>query len=144
MSIFSKNDKGLLVLDTEEKLQEYMNSLLMRAVDLYYVSVQILDLERVALMPKRTMLQQHINPFETPAIVEPENYGIVSNVVVPVVRAIHARREAELKVKRTEEAKQYAEVMSNLVKEQKKNDRELATEYRSFWRNMFNRRKKQK
>ena len=101
---YVENMDGFAVLDTEEKLQWYMNHLLHREVDLYYVSAKIENMHTVSLIPRRSLLQQTANyrEWDIPTIIEPQCYGTVCSDVVSVLRAVHARRRAEDEAKRKE------------------------------------------
>lgn len=145
MCPYAKTELGLPILDTEEKLQWYMDKLLMRKVDLYYVSAQISGMEEVTLIPRRCLLQQHIIGYNMPTVVEPSEYGTVSNEVVPVLREVHARREAEEKAKADEFERQLrAKREAELIKEKEKaeSDALKAAEKndRSFWQIILGRK----
>ena len=145
MCPYAKTELGLPILDTEEKLQWYMDKLLMREVDLYYVSAQISGIEEVTLIPRCSLLQQHIIGYNMPTVVEPSEYGTVSNEVVPVLREVHARREAEKKAKADEFERQLrAEREAELIKEKEKaeSDALKAAEKnaRSFWQIILGRK----
>lgn len=145
MCPYAKTELGLPILDTEEKLQWYMDKLLMRKVDLYYVSARIRSLEEVALIPRRSLLQQHIMDYDAPTVVEPLEYGTVSNEVVSVLRKVHARREAEEKAKADEFERQLrAKREAELIKEKEKAEADAlkAAEKnaRSFWQIILGRK----
>ena len=97
---FETTKRGNPILDTEEKLQWYMNRLLHREVDLYYVNAEACDLDTVYLGRRKCLCLQQANscvmPDSAPTFIEPDHYGRVDRSVVPVLRAIHARRDAEL------------------------------------------------
>lgn len=105
---FETTKSGYPILDTEEKLQWYMNRLLHRDVDLYYVNAEACDLDTVYLRRRKCLCQQQANlsvmPDAAPSFIEPDLYGRVDRSVVAVLRAIHARRDAELEQRRNEVA----------------------------------------
>lgn len=146
MCPYAKTELGLPILDTEEKLQWYMDKLLMRKVDLYYVSARISGIEEVTLIPRRSLLQQHIMNYDTPTVVEPSEYGTISNEVVPVLREVHARREAEEKKAKADEFERLlrAKREAELIKEKKKAEADAlkAAEKnaRSFWQIILGRK----
>jgi hypothetical protein len=126
---FEKTKRGYPILDTEEKLQWYMNRLLHRDVDLFYVNAEACDLDTVYLRRRKcSCLHQAIMsviPDAAPTFIEPDHYGRVDRSVVAVLRAIHARREAELEAKRkedhekwVEEVKAEAEAIKEAMKEE--------------------------
>lgn len=131
---FDKNKKGHPVLDTEEKLQWYMNRLLHREVDLFYVNAEACDLDTVYLRRRKCLCQQQANmsvmPDAAPTFIEPDTYGRVDRSVVAVLRAIHARREAELEAKRKEDQEKLAE----LVKRRLEAEEEAFMWHRKFRR----------
>ena len=104
---FETTKSGHPILDTEEKLQWYMNRLLHREVDLYYVNAEACDLDTVWLRRRKCLCLQQANmsvmPDAAPTFIEPDHYGRVDRSVVAVLRAIHARRKAELETKRKED-----------------------------------------
>lgn len=104
MKPFEVNLYKYPILDSEEKLQWYMNKLLHREVDLYLVCAEALDLDNVYLRRRRCGQELSNVTFlgAGPTLIEPEIYGRVDGSVVPVLREIHARREAELEKARRE------------------------------------------
>lgn len=110
---FDKNKKGHPILDTEEKLQWYMNRLLHREVDLFYVNAEACDLDTVYLRRRKCLCQQQENMSvmsdAAPTFIEPDMYGRVDRSVVAVLRAIHAQREAELEAKRKVDHEKWVE-----------------------------------
>ena len=138
---FETTKNGHPILDTEEKLQWYMNRLLHREVDLYYVNAEVDTLETVWLKKRKTVMQASMTFYgAAPTLVEPDLYGLVDRSVVPVLRAIHARQDAEM-VQHRIEAKE---------KQQKHMDEAMTTEndikaaYRSWWKSLFINGKDQK
>lgn len=138
---FETTKNGHPILDTEEKLQWYMNRLLHREVDLYYVNAEVDTLETVWLRKRKSIMQASMTFYgASPTLVEPDRYVLVDRSVVPVLRAIHARRDAELEQHRIE-AKE---------KQQKLRDEAMTTEndikaaYRSWWKSLFINGKEQK
>ena len=102
---FETTEKGYPILDTEEKLQWYMNRLLHREVNLYEVCASVVDIETVLLEPRPNEYSQQIATIRygaSPTLKEPCTYGSVDRAVVPVLREIHARCAAELEAKRKE------------------------------------------
>lgn len=100
---FHNNATGHPILDTEEKLQWYMNRLLHREVNLYDVCASVVDLETVLLEPRPNEYAQQIAMIQYaafPTLREPCNYGRVDRAVVTVLREIHAQCEAEAKRRR--------------------------------------------
>jgi hypothetical protein len=132
---FEKDKKGHPILDTEEKLQWYMNRLLHREVDLFYVNAEARDLDTVWLRKRRCENLQSIpiNSFigTTPTFIEPNHYGCVDRSVVTVLRTIHARREAELEAKRKEDHEKRAEAAKAEV--MKEGERRLNRMLRRIW-----------
>lgn len=105
---FETTKCGYPILDTEEKLQWYMNRLLHREVDLFYVNAAARDIDTVYLRRRNCLCLQQANmsviPDAAPTFIEPDTYGCVDRSVVDVLRAIHARRDAELEQRRNEVA----------------------------------------
>lgn len=122
--------QGYPILDTEEKLQWYMNRLLHREVNLYEVCASVVDLETVLLEPRPNEYAQQIAIIRygtSPTLREPCTYGRVDRAVVPVLREIHARRYAEMEQHRREISEKERELgneMSATEKEVKKQIRE--------------------
>ena len=105
---FEETTKGHPILDTEEKLQWYMNRLLHREVDLYFVNAEACNLDTVYLRRRKCLCLQQANmsvmPDAAPTFIEPDIYGQVDRSVVEVLREIHARRDAEMDKKVKEAA----------------------------------------
>lgn len=141
---FEKNKKGHPILDTEEKLQWYMNRLLHREVDLYYVNAEVCDLENVWLRKRKclTLQQAHVSflPDAAPTFIEPDVYGRVDRSVVPVLLAIHARRDAEL----AQRSKELGEKDRELRNEIMETEKEVKKEIRSWYESLFQTRKERK
>ena len=100
---FNNNATGYPILDTEEKLQWYMNRLLHREANLYDVCARVVDLETVLLEPRPNEYAQQIAMISyaaSPTLREPNNYGRVDRAVVTVLREIHARYESEVQARR--------------------------------------------
>lgn len=117
---FENNEKGYPILDTEEKLQWYVNTLLHHEVDLYEIGAEVDDLETVWLKRRRTYeCQQCLTiPFCDPTFSASGFRKRVHRSAVDVLRAVHARREAELQVKRDEEKNQRVEFIKAHLKQQ--------------------------
>lgn len=141
---FETTKKGYPILDTEEKLQWYMNRLLHRDVDLYYVNAEVNDLETVWLKKRKTVMQASMIFFvAAPTLVEPDLYGRVDRSVVPVLRAIHARRDAEMEQRRIEVTIEANEKQQKLMVEEKAIEKEIKAAYRSWWKSLFKNGKEQ-
>lgn len=144
---FETNKKGHPILDTEEKLQWYMNRLLHKDVDLYYVNAEAHDLESVWLRKRRCESVQSIPMYfcisAAPTLIEPDHYGSVDRSVVPVLRAIHARREAELEMRRREAAKDLDEKERAIRREIIATEKEIKAAYKSWWKSIFKNGKEQ-
>lgn len=100
---FYNNATGHPILDTEGKLQWYMNRLLHREVNLYDVCASVVDLETVLLEPRPNEYAQQIAMIQYaafPTLREPSNYGRVDRAVVTVLREIHSRYESEARRRR--------------------------------------------
>ena len=100
---FHNNATGHPILDTEEKLQWYMNRLLHREVNLYEVCASVVDLETVLLERRPNEYAQQIAMLQyagSPTLREPSHYGRVDRAVVTVLREIHTRYESEAKRRR--------------------------------------------
>lgn len=141
---FENNKKGHPILDTEEKLQWYMNRLLHREVDLYYVNAEVCDLETVYLRRRECLCLQQaklcVIPDAAPTFIEPDIYGRVDRSVVAVLRAIHARRDAEL----AQRSKELGEKERELRNEILETEKEVKKEIRSWYESLFKTRKEQK
>lgn len=100
---FEINENGYPILDTEEKLQWYVNTLLHHEVDLYEIGAEVNDLETVWLKKRRTYeYQQCLTiPFCDPTFSTSDFRKLVHRSAVDVLRAVHARREAEFNPKET-------------------------------------------
>lgn len=144
---FEKNKKGHPILDTEEKLQRYMNRLLHREVDLYYVNAEVCNLESVYLRRRKCLCLQQayscVIPDAAPTFIEPDHYGRVDRSVVPVLRAIHARRDAELEQRRKELDRARFEEQQKIMAECFRTERETDTENKRWWHQLFTKRKEQ-
>jgi hypothetical protein len=138
---FNNNATGHPILDTEEKLQWYMNRLLHREVDLYYVNAEACDLDTVYLWRRKCLcLQQAITsvmPDAAPTFIEPDMYGRVDCSVVAVLRAIHARRDAEIEQRRKELDSARFEEQQRIMDECSRIRREVDTETKSWWNKLF-------
>lgn len=138
---FETNKKGHPVLDTEEKLQWYMNRLLHREVDLYYVNAEACNLDTVYLRRRKCLCLQQANmsimPDAAPTFIEPDHYGRVDRSVVPVLRAIHARRNAEMEMRRREAAKDLDEKERAIRREIIATEKEIKAAYKSWWKSIF-------
>lgn len=138
---FEKSTKGHPILDTEEKLQWYMNRLLNREVDLYYVNAEACNLDTVFLKRRKcSYLQQAIMsviPDVAPTFIEPDLYGQVDRSVVEVLRAIHARRDAEMEQRRKELDSARFEEQQRIMAECSHIRRELDPENKSWWNKLF-------
>lgn len=100
---FEKTKSGYPILDTEEKLQWFMNRLLHREVDLYEVNAVVIDLDSVWLKRRETLCCQKLNVNGAePSLMEPTIFAKVDPSVVPVLRAIHASRDAAMEQRRKE------------------------------------------
>ena len=132
---FETTKTGYPILDTEEKLQWYMNRLLHREVDLFYVNAAARDIATVYLRRRKYFCLQQANmsgiPDASPTFIEPDTYGIVDRSVVAVLRAIHARRDEEREQRRREAA-----IESNKVQQ-------IKSAYRSWWKSLFKNGKEQ-
>jgi hypothetical protein len=138
---FEKNKKGHPILDTEEKLQWYMNRLLHREVDLYYVNAEAHDLESVWLRKRRCDgSPMYFCISAVPTLIEPDHYGRADRSVVPVLRAIHARRDAEL----AQRSKELSEKERELRNEILETEKEVKKETRRWFESLFQTRKEQK
>jgi len=117
---FENNEKGIPILDTEEKLQWYVNTLLHCEVDLYKIGAEVNDLETVWLKKRRTYEHQQCltMPFCDPTFSTSDFRKLVHRSAVDVLRSVHARREAELQVKRDEEKNQRVEFIKAHLKQQ--------------------------
>ena len=135
---FETTKKGHPILDTEEKLQWYMNRLLQREVDLYYVNAEVNDLETVWLKKRKTVMQASMTFYgAAPTLVEPDLYGRVDRSVVPVLRAIHARQDAEMEQRRREATIELNKERQKLMIEAKPVEKEIKAAYRSWWKSLF-------
>lgn len=124
---FDTTKTGYPVLDTEEKLQWYMNRLLHRDVDLFYVNAEACDLDSVYLRRRKCFSLQQANmsalPDASPTFIEPDTYGRVDRSVVDVLRAIHARRDEEMEQRRREAA----------IEEKQ----EIKAAFKSWWKSLL-------
>ncbi len=113
---FENNENGIPILDTEEKLQWYVNTLLHCEVDLYEIGAEVSDLETVWLKKRRTYkcLQCLTMPFCDPTFSTSDFRKLVHRSAVDVLRSVHARHEAELQVKRDEEKQREAFIKAQL------------------------------
>lgn len=137
---FENNKKGHPILDTEEKLQWYMNRLLHREVDLYYVNAEARDLESVWLGKRRCDgIPMHFSISSVPTLIEPDHYGRVDRSVVAVLRAIHARRDAEIAQRSKEIGEKERELRNEIIETEK----ELKKEARRWFASLFPTRKEQ-
>lgn len=138
---FETTKCGYPILDTEEKLQWYMNRLLHREVDLFYVNAEARDLDTVYLRRRKCLCLQQANlsvmPDAAPSFIEPDSYGIVDRSVVAVLRAIHARRDAELEQRRREAAIEENKERQKLMVEVKTTEKEIEAAYKSWWKSLF-------
>lgn len=142
---FEKTKKGHPILDTEEKLQWYLNLLLHREVDLYYVNAEACDLETVYLKKRKTIMQESMIFYAAaPTLIEPDFYGRVDRSVVPVLRAIHARRDAEMEQCRREVIMEVNKEQQNLMVEAISTEREIKAAYKSWWKSLFKKGKEEK
>lgn len=134
---FETTRRGYPILDTEEKLQWYMNRLLHRDVDLYYVNAEACDLDTVYLRRRKCLCLQQANmsvmPDAAPTFIEPDMYGRVERSVVAVLRAIHARRDAEMEQRRREAAIEENKERQKLMDEGMTTEKEIETAYKSWW-----------
>lgn len=140
---FETTKKGHPILDTEEKLQWYMNRLLHREVDLYYVNAEAHDLESVWLRKRRCENSQSIpiNSFicAAPTFIEPDHYGRVDRSVVPVLRAIHARRDAEMEQRRKEAVIKSHKERQKLMVEKMHMEKETENVCKGWWNKILKR-----
>lgn len=138
---FEITKRGYPILDTEEKLQWYMNRLLHREVNLYHVNAEAHDLESVWLRKRRCENLQSIpiNSFigTAPSFIEPDLYGCVDRSVVAVLRAIHARLDAEMEQRRKELDSARFEEQQRIMAECSRIRREVDTENKSWWNKLF-------
>ena len=137
---FETTKKGHPVLDTEEKLQWYMNRLLHREVNLYEVCASVVDLETVLLEPRPNEYTQQIAMIRygaSPTLREPCNYGRVHRAVVPVLREIHARREAELEAKRKEIGEKERELRNETSEIVKEFEEEMRRREDGLWKKIL-------
>lgn len=138
---FEKNKQGHPVLDTEERLQWYMNRLLHREVDLYYVNAGARDLDTVYLRRRNCLCIQQANMSEilgaAPTFIEPDSYGIVDRSVVAVLRAIHARRDDEMEQSRREATMEANKERQQLMVEAMTTEKEIKAAYKSWWKSIF-------
>lgn len=142
---FENNKKGHPILDTEEKLQWYMNRLLHREVDLYEVCASVVDLETVLLEPRPNEYAQQIAMIRygaSPTLREPLNYGRVDRAVVPVLREIHARRYAELAQRSKELGEKERELRNEIIETEKEVKKEIRRWY-EYLAHVFLTRKEQ-
>lgn len=134
---FETTKSGHPILDTEEKLQWYMNRLLHREVDLYYVNAEVCDLETVYLRRRKCLCLQQayscVIPGAAPTFIEPDVYGRVDRSVVPVLRAIHARRDAEFAQRRKELGEKERELRNEIIETEK----EIKAAYKSWWNQLW-------
>lgn len=114
---FEINENGIPILDTEEKLQWYVNRLLHHEVDLCEICAEANDLETVWLIKRRLpeYIQCLTGPFCDPTFLIPDFRKLVHRSAVDVLRSVYARRKAELQAKREEEKQR-----ANLTKAQLK------------------------
>ena len=116
---FENNEKGCPILDTEEKLQWYVNTLLHCEVDLYEIGAEVNDLETVWL--KRRSLPEYLQclpgPFCDSFFSISDFRTLVHRSAVDVLRSVYARRKAEIQAKSVEE-KQYEEFIKAQLKQQ--------------------------
>ena len=135
---FHNNATGHPILDTEEKLQWYMNRLLHREVDLYYVNAEVNDLETVWLKKRKTIMQASMTFYgAAPTLVEPDLYGRVDRSVVPVLREIHARQDAEMEQRRRAEAIEDYKERQQLMVKAMITEKESTADYISWWKSLF-------
>lgn len=104
---------NLPILDTEEKLREYLNNIAGCEVDPLTIKAHIFP-DRVHLEPNydlRSYLSQAQTWCETWC--ETCTYGIVDRAVLPVLKELHARRDREIQEafqkRREHEARREAE-----------------------------------
>lgn len=139
---FEYSDRGHPVLDTEEKLQWYMNCLLHREVDLYFVNAEACNLDTVYLRRRKCLCLQQANMSAilgaAPTFIEPDIYGQVDRSVVEVLRAIHARRDAEMEQRRREAAIEDYKEQQRLMIEAMAVEKEIKANYKSWWDKLFN------
>lgn len=102
---FENNENGIPILDTEEKLQWYVNRLLHHEVDLCEICAEVNDLETVWLKRRSVpeYLQYLTGPFCDPTFLISDFRILVHRSVVDVLRSVYARRKAEIQAKRDEE-----------------------------------------
>lgn len=137
---FHNNATGHPILDTEEKLQWYMNRLLHREVNLSDVCASVVDLETVLLEPRPNEYAQQIAMLRYaggPTLREPRNYGRVDRAVVTVLREIHSRRDAEMEQRRREEAIEDYKERQQLMVEAMTTEKESTADYISWWKSLF-------
>lgn len=118
-----------------------MNRLLHRDVDLYYVNAEACDLDTVYLRRRKCLCRQQVNmsvmPDAAPTFIEPDIYGRVERSVVAVLRAIHARRDAEMEQRRKELDSARFEEQQRIMAECSRIRREVDTETKSRWNKLF-------
>lgn len=138
---FETTKTGYPILDSEEKLQWYMDRLLHREVDLYYVNAGARDIDTVYLRRRNCLCIQQANMSEilgaAPTFIEPDLYGIVDRSVVAVLRAIHARRDAEMEQRRKEAAIESHKERQKLMVEALTTEKEIKSAYKSWWKSLF-------
>lgn len=141
---FETTKSGHPILDTEEKLQWYMNRLLHREVDLYYVNAEAHDLETVHIRKRKCLgLPQAYScviPHPAPTFIEPDHYGRVDRSVVAVLRAIHARRDAELAQRSKEIGEKERELRNEITEKEKEVKKEIRRWYEHHAREFLTRK----
>ena len=118
-----------------------MNYLLHREVDLYFVNAEACNLDTVYLRRRKCLCLQQTNmsaiPGAAPTFIEPDIYGQVDRSVVEVLRAIHARRDAEMEQRRREAAIEDYKERQKLMVERMAVEKEFDANYKSWLSKLF-------
>jgi hypothetical protein len=72
-----------------------------------------------------------------PTLVEPELYGRVDRSVVPVLRAIHARQDAEMEQRRRDADIEAYKRQQKLMAEAITTEKEIQADCNSWWKSIF-------